>query len=184
MTTIATYQTGTQSSKKLISKSSENYTVFIVEDNYPNRMLLENYLSRLPNCSFDKKPNLDIFTFESGEFCLESDIRPDIVILDYYLDEANNKAMDGLTVMKEIKKLNPDAKIIIMSGQESVMITAELFNAGASDYVSKEHSCIVRIEQSLLRMITEIRAKKKQRNRNIALSILLFGLGVIAGLLF
>ncbi|NLK40293.1 MAG: response regulator [Clostridiales bacterium] len=58
--------------------------------------------------------------------------RPDAVILDITMPN-----MDGLTTLVEIKKHDPDAKVIICSamGQESIVI--EAIKAGASDFIVK-----------------------------------------------
>lgn len=161
----------------------EYYTVFIVEDNFASRVLLERYLKKLPNTPADKKPNLEIHVFETGEDAVYSKLRPDILILDYYLNESNKNALDGLGVLRKIRKKNPNVKSIILSGQQNVMVTAELYNEGASDYVAKEHSCTVRVEQSLLRLITEIKKERSQRIRNIIYATLIFSIGLISGLL-
>ena len=73
--------------------SASTYKVFIVEDNKTNQMMLENYLKKLPNCDYDNKPNLEIFSFGTGKECLDAMyMSPDIIILDYYLDESNPDA--------------------------------------------------------------------------------------------
>lgn len=162
--------------------SASTYKVFIVEDNNTNQMMLENYLKKLPNCDYDNKPNLEIFSFGTGKECLDAMyMKPDIIILDYYLDESNPDAENGLIILKKIKAVHPSTKVIVMSGQESVMVTAELFNKGASDYVSKEHYGVVRVEQSILRLIAEIEFEKGKRSRNLVYAFLVFLIGVAIG---
>lgn len=168
--------------RKAISTALK-YKVFIVEDNNTCQMMLENYLTKMPNLEQDKKPNLEIHTFETGKECLEAMyMKPNIVILDYYLDENNPDAENGLVILKKIKDQYPSTKVIVMSGQESVMVTAELFNKGASDYISKEHYGIVRVGQSVLRVITEIEAEKKLKNKIVFINLIMLVVGVLIGL--
>ncbi|HET7629069.1 MAG TPA: response regulator [Bacillales bacterium] len=57
---------------------------------------------------------------------------PDLVILDITMPE-----MDGLTALKEIKKIDGDAKVIMCSamGQQAMVIDA--IQAGAKDFIVK-----------------------------------------------
>ncbi|HET7615358.1 MAG TPA: response regulator [Bacillales bacterium] len=57
---------------------------------------------------------------------------PDLVTLDITMPE-----MDGLTALKEIKKIDSDAKVIMCSamGQQAMVIDA--IQAGAKDFIVK-----------------------------------------------
>lgn len=56
----------------------------------------------------------------------------EIVILDIKMPKK-----DGLETLKELKKVNPSAKVIIATGYKSIDIAQEAVNLGASDYVVK-----------------------------------------------
>lgn len=60
------------------------------------------------------------------------DMQPDLVTMDITMPE-----MDGITALKEIKKINPQAKIIMCSamGQQAMVIDA--IQAGAKDFIVK-----------------------------------------------
>ncbi|WP_062197865.1 response regulator [Massilibacterium senegalense] len=57
---------------------------------------------------------------------------PDLVTMDITMPE-----MDGITALKEIRNINPDAKIIMCSamGQQAMVIDA--IQAGAKDFIVK-----------------------------------------------
>ncbi|MGE7649512.1 response regulator [Peribacillus frigoritolerans] len=57
---------------------------------------------------------------------------PDLVTMDITMPE-----MDGITALKEIKKINPQAKVIMCSamGQQAMVIDA--IQAGAKDFIVK-----------------------------------------------
>lgn len=57
---------------------------------------------------------------------------PDLVTMDITMPE-----MDGITALKEIRKISPDAKIIMCSamGQQAMVIDA--IQAGAKDFIVK-----------------------------------------------
>ena len=45
--------------------------------------------------------------------------------------------MDGLTALKELKKIQPDLPVLIVTGYHSVETAATVLNAGAADYIVK-----------------------------------------------
>lgn len=60
------------------------------------------------------------------------EIRPDLVLMDVTMPE-----MDGLSALKEIRGIDPDARVIMLTalGQESVVLDA--IKSGARDFVVK-----------------------------------------------
>lgn len=57
---------------------------------------------------------------------------PDIVLLDLTMDGIN-----GMTALKEIKKLNPNANVIICSAMGQSKIIIEALQNGAKDFIVK-----------------------------------------------
>ena len=71
---------------------------------------------------------------ENGAKAVEkyAEVKPDLVLMDITMPE-----MDGITAVKEIKKIDPKAKIIMCSamGQQAMVIDA--IQAGAKDFIVK-----------------------------------------------
>jgi DNA-binding NtrC family response regulator len=61
--------------------------------------------------------------------------RPDIVVLDLKMPE-----LDGIAVLQQIRSLNPDQRVIILTGAATPEIAQHLFALGASEFVEKEFS--------------------------------------------
>lgn len=57
---------------------------------------------------------------------------PELVLLDCYLPE-----MMGIDVLKEIRKMNDDIAVIMMTGHGEEQLVVTLMKAGASDYLKK-----------------------------------------------
>ncbi len=153
------------------------YTIFVVEDSDIYRMVLERSLNRMPNADLSNKPNCAIYSFSSAEGCLEQlekKTLPDIVVLDYFLNEENANAMNGLELLKEIKKRSPKTEVLILSAQKDVLITAELFNQGAAGYIPKEPQGQNRVQNAVLHSIGKIEKQRiSNRNKNITIIVLL-----------
>ncbi|TBL77738.1 response regulator [Paenibacillus thalictri] len=60
------------------------------------------------------------------------ELRPDLITMDITMPE-----MDGINALKEIKKVDPNAKVIMCSamGQQAMVIDA--IQAGAKDFIVK-----------------------------------------------
>lgn len=83
---------------------------------------------------------------------------PDVVLLDFRLP-----GMDGLEVLKTVKKLDPDLPVIMITGYADVRGAVELMKAGAYDYLAKpfEHPEIVSIVH---KAVSEKQCRCKSKN--------------------
>lgn len=73
---------------------------------------------------------------ENGQDAVEKyqKIKPDLVLMDITMP-----VMDGLTAVAEIKKIDPEAKIVMCSalGQQNTVMSA--IKAGAKDFIIKPY---------------------------------------------
>lgn len=58
--------------------------------------------------------------------------RPDAVLLDITMPE-----MDGITALKEIRKLDPEANVVMVTGMHQQAIIIDALKCGAKDFVMK-----------------------------------------------
>ena len=111
--------------------------VFIVDDDCFCRNI---YKQQLTNMGF-----WDIYMFHNGEECLKNIfMQPDIIVLDY-----NMAAIDGLEVVKIIKRSYPQIRMLMISGQKEKQVALDALRYGASAYISKDGK-----ELDLLSVIT------------------------------
>ncbi|MBL7746078.1 MAG: sigma-54-dependent Fis family transcriptional regulator, partial [Chitinophagaceae bacterium] len=104
----------------------ENYSIFIVEDDPWYGEILEYHLSL--------NPDYRVTRFVSGKDCLSNlHKKPSLVTIDYSLPDTT-----GAELFKEIRAVNPDIPVIVISGQEDVGIAVELLKIGVTDYLVKD----------------------------------------------
>ncbi|SET07981.1 two-component system, chemotaxis family, response regulator CheY [Oceanobacillus limi] len=71
---------------------------------------------------------------ENGQVAVEmfQDLQPELVTMDITMPE-----MNGVDAVKEIKKINPEAKIIMCSAMGQQGMVVEAIQAGAKDFIVK-----------------------------------------------
>lgn len=112
--------------------------IFIVDD---DTMLCEALSDQLTR----NAPH-EIYIFNTGEDCLKNiKIKPDIVILDYYLNTEKVDAADGIEILKAIKGIYPGIHVIMLSSQESYGIAMQTIQKGAEDYIIKDENAFKKI---------------------------------------
>ena len=130
----------------------KNKKILLAEDDNNLGNLLRNYL-------IAKK--YDAFLSVNGKEALEA-FRKDefnICIIDIMMPE-----MDGLTLTKEIRKINPNIPVIFLTAKNQKENIIEGFITGADDYITKPFSMeelLYRIE-AILRRVTEQVVRKKE----------------------
>ena len=127
------------------------FNVLIVDD---EKDFLETLVNRL------KKRNIDATGVESGEKGLEEMKKKpfDVVILDIKMPGG----MDGIEALREMKKIQPLAEVILLTGHASVETSIEGMKLGAFDYLLKP----VKLED-LLEKIGEALEKKDKHDQKI-----------------
>jgi DNA-binding NtrC family response regulator len=126
--------------------------ILIVDDEERFRLTLAKLL---------KVRELDVTTLGSGPEALEALKQEpyDVIVLDVRMP-----GMDGIETLAEIKKLNPNIEVIILTGHASVDAAVDIMKLGGYDYLLKPSSVeelIEKIEAAFERkQAREQRAKK------------------------
>jgi CheY-like chemotaxis protein len=88
--------------------------------------------------------------FDYGEDCLKAmNMKPDLIILDYYFTKPEVTVMNGMEVFDKIKEILPNVLVIMLSGQERGEIVLELARKGIDDYVIKDNNLIDNLNASI-----------------------------------
>lgn len=107
-----------------------NKKIFIVDDDVMLATMLADHL----RATFP----VDVKEFHTGEDCLaELGGHPDLVILDYHLNNTVKDAADGLRILEKIKQLDRQVHIIMLSSQTQYGVALRTVAKGAEQYVLK-----------------------------------------------
>lgn len=134
-------------------KTRKVISVFLVDDNKSYLTMLAHYLHK----HFKSKIQIDLFV--NGEDCLkEIEKKPtvEIVILDYYLNGKLKNAMNGLQVLKKIKKANSEIIVIMLSADDRLQIATDCMTFGAYEYVVKSETALIRTQNIIKNLIHEV----------------------------
>ncbi|MFM7021502.1 MAG: response regulator [Flavobacteriales bacterium] len=133
----------------------------------------------LHNLSQNK--SFTIKTFTTGEDLLKAlSKKPAVVILDYFLDSEKPNAMTGIKVLQEIKHIAPDVEVIMLSGQEDIDVAVNSVKYGAVDYVVKNKSAFIRVQNDIKRVVKSNEKDNDQKSfRKFIMILIAFLVGLV-----
>lgn len=112
---------------------------------------------------FMRKMLSDILKKEGFEICGEAEngkeaiekykeLKPDIVTMDIVMPEMEE--IDGVAAVKEIMKIDPQAKVVMVSAMGQHALVVEAIQAGAKDFIVKPFQPS-RVVEALKRVLEE-----------------------------
>jgi DNA-binding NtrC family response regulator len=102
------------------------FKFFIVDDDIFCANVYQQYLK---NMNYH-----DITYFSNGNDCLINlNQNPDIIFLDHNMED-----ITGFEVLKKIKRYNPNIYVVMVSGQENIIMAVDALKYGAFDYIVKD----------------------------------------------
>ena len=125
--------------------------VLYAEDNPFDAELIQSKFRR-------KAPHFDLIIVPNGTECLQKlqTSTFDVVLLDHQLPD-----IDGLRLIAEIRKMNPDIPIVLFTGAGDETIVVAALKRGASDYIRKTVSNFSALPSVLKNIVTLHRRKLK-----------------------
>jgi CheY-like chemotaxis protein len=122
-----------------------NRLIFFVDDDKVIRNLME--------FTFQSREDYDVVCFNNGEECLENlSMNPRLIVLDHILAGPGEKRFNGLETLKEIRKVNAEVPVVILTGQGDDSLLTEFMENGANRYLTKDHFFI----DSLIETIQDV----------------------------
>ena len=121
-------------------KANKKVKIFLVDDDILFLKLLE--------LQFSQEGDFEIETFATGELCIQNLFKkPDIIILDYHLDDIDKSAMHGIEALDKIKDFDATTPVIMLSSQDKIDVAIDCMHHKAIDYVVKSETAFIRIKK-------------------------------------
>ncbi|RKY90695.1 MAG: two-component system response regulator [Ignavibacteriae bacterium] len=105
--------------------NSKRKKILIVDDDLSHRLMLKATLNEKNYELFEAEDGADAIKLVEQEFY-------DLILLDLKM-----KNIDGITALKEIKRISPAIPVLIMTAYSSVNSAVEALKLGAADYLIK-----------------------------------------------
>ena len=141
------------------TKSSENYTIIVVEDDVSLNTLIQKTLQR---------SNYTTRGFYSGyeavEWLKKDEQTATLLLLDYQLHE-----MSGEQLIKILRKDNIEIPFIIITGHGDEKTAVEMMKLGALDYMIKDSSFVDLLPTVIQQVINHLDIENKLNESQIAL---------------
>jgi DNA-binding NarL/FixJ family response regulator len=132
-----------------MNQTQQPVPIFIVEN--------ANIFERMLDYIFSKDIVFKFHEFKNEAACLENlHLKPEYIVLDHSL----SGVMNGSDTIREIKRQQPESKILILLAKEDEKLAAKLLNAGANDYLIKNENLIKNIEIKLDEHLSAKKVKK------------------------
>jgi PAS domain S-box-containing protein len=135
--------------------ANKKWKIMIADD---NRDVNEAIKETLAECGYDV-----VQAFDGDEaFELYSQEKPDLTFLDYLMPK-----MDGVDVLEEMRAIDSDALVVLITGEGTEDIAVQAMKAGAADYITKPFSMqyLVHVANKLIKdhemQIDNIRLKAR-----------------------
>jgi len=108
-----------------LKEIAKDYTILFVEDNHELRKQIDKFLKKLFK---------EVYTASDGvEGVLEyKKNKPDLILTDLTMPN-----LSGHDMIRQIKKINPDVEIVILSAHSDSDTLMKSFHIGVSDFIAK-----------------------------------------------
>jgi len=132
--------------------------VAIIEDDEFYGSLIRRHVEnhfRIVEPSFDAE--IDLYS-SSGDFFENLDKGMDILVMDYYVENDEGEVViPGLEILRLVKNICSQCKVIVTSGQKNENVVMELYRNGISDYIVKSEDTLIRLTRALKEVTNELK---------------------------
>ncbi len=132
-------------------EDNSKFKILTIDDEFYIRQSIRTYLEDY---------GFNVVEAENGCQGLEifASEKPDLVVLDLRMPE-----MDGLQVLKEIKKKSADIPLVVASGTGNIAAVVEALHLGAWDYILKPIEDMSILYHSIQKCLKESQLKKENK---------------------
>lgn len=104
--------------------------------------------------TFQSRHDYDVICYQTGEECLENlHLNPRVIVLDHILAGAGENKLNGLETLQEIRKVDSEIPVIILTGQGDDSLLSEFMENGANRYLTKDDFFIDSLIETIQQLI-------------------------------
>ena len=142
---------GEEFTKKVITMPSKYLNkIFVIEDDGIFGRVVQRALENASD-------SFDVRVFQNGrDFMSSLHENPDIVSIDYNLPD-----MNGLDILRAVRKYNEDISTIILSGQDKVEVVVEAYTNGANNYIIKNENAVLELSNVVKNLSSTVNLRKE-----------------------
>ncbi|MBI5541398.1 MAG: response regulator [Bacteroidia bacterium] len=166
----------------MVNIKESDINIYLVDD--------DELLNKILRTKFEQTGDYKIYSFASGEEFIEfinknpfNKRQIHIAILDYlFKSNANPQGKNGIEILKNIRVINPDIEVIMLSGIDDIDIATHAIKCGAVSFIKKNENSFLRIQNNVKFIISEKRLKLT-KSQSFSTRVLFLTLTVIVALL-
>jgi len=120
--------------------------IFFIDD--------DSVILNLMEFTFQSRHDYEVICFRTGEECLKNlHLNPNLIVLDHILEGAGENNLNGLDILKEIRKINKKIPVIILTGQGDDELLTKFMENGANRYLTKDDYFIDSLIETIQQML-------------------------------
>jgi len=121
--------------------------IFFIDD---DKMILN-----LLEYTFQSRSEYDVICYQTGEECLENlHQQPGLIVLDHILAGSGENTLNGMDTLIEIRKVNKEVPVVILTGQGDDELLSEFMDKGANRYLTKDDFFIDSLIETIQQMFS------------------------------
>jgi CheY-like chemotaxis protein len=121
--------------------------IFFIDD--------DSVILNLMEFTFQSRLDYEVVCFRTGEECLDNlHLNPSLIVLDHILVGAGENNLNGLDILKEIRKINKEIPVIILTGQGDDDLLTKFMENGANRYLTKDDYFIDSLIETIQQMLS------------------------------
>ena len=130
--------------------------IFVVEDDPVFMQILNTHFSKLTiKNKNDNEFSFQVKNYATGRSCIgELDRKPDLILLNYYINKGMPNALNGKDTLNRIIEINANQKVLILDDLH-VKLSGAFVENGLRDYIINDTSALQELNSTIVEIINK-----------------------------
>lgn len=140
-------------SRTIETTSKNDLLIFVVDDDPVFMQLVNTHLSKLVLESDEGCRKIMVKNYATGRSCINDlGLKPDIIFLNYHINNKLPNALRGSEIMDKIIDTNPNQKVVILNDLKTTIRHA-FIEEGLRDYIINDPGAIKELDNIITELI-------------------------------